>query len=327
MSLTVAVMGGIPKALGGGGLELQLERSAAALARRGHRIVHVDRGETSDGFDVLHVFGSEPMAWHVLSHWTRNPAPLVLTPIVVVSPGAKEMALRLSGRLPGPMTSGRMRADVVRRAAAVIAGTEYERALVTGSFGADPAATFVIGNGADQLAPGDPPADTPGGPFALALGAVTPRKQIAEAARALAGQLPLVVAGRFAGEPAALAAWERAVADTETVWLGEVPDPAAVAALQDRAAALVHLSRAEVQSLAVIETLARGTPAILSDIPSHRELAGHHPAHVRVVKRAADVPAAIRSLQKAPPGKPPAIPTWDDVAIELERVYMRVTGE
>ena len=103
-------------------------------------------------------------------------------------------------------------------------------------------------------------------------------------------------------------------------------DPAAVAALQERGAlALVHLSDAEVESLAVLETLSRGTPAVLSDIPSHRELAGRYPGHVRVVKRPAEVPDAVGALARAPSADPPRVPTWDDVATELERVYDRVS--
>ncbi len=324
MSLTVGVLGGIPAPLGGGGLELQLARTAAALERRGHRVVHVDRAEASEGFDVLHVFGSEPSAWHHLQHWTRNSAPLVVTPIVVVSPGASELALRLSAKVPLLMTGGRMRTQLLRRADAVVAGTEYEKRLVTRSFGADPAHTVVIGNGADRIEPGEPPPGTPEGDFVLALGAITPRKRVAEVARALAGHVPLVAAGRFAGDAQDLPAWERTIADTGAVWLGEVREPEAVAALQNRALALVHLSAAEVQSLAVVETLAHGTPAILSDIPSHRELGERHPDHVRLVKGPAEVPSALASLRDAGAQDPPPIPTWDDVAAELERVYAGV---
>jgi glycosyltransferase involved in cell wall biosynthesis len=320
------MLGGIPAALGGGGLELQVARTAAALSRRGHEVVRVEHADAADSFDVLHAFGSEPSTWHVLQHWTRNQVPLVVTPILVVSPGRQERALRLAARVPGLMTGSRMRSQVLRGAAAVIAGTEYERGLVTGFFSADPETTFVIGNGADPEAPGDLPEGVPDGPFALSLGSVTPRKRIAETARAMAGRMPLVVAGGFGGSAEELPAWKRTVSDTGTLWLGHVEEPSAVAALQSSALALVHLSAAEVQSLAVVETLARGTPAILSDIPSHRELGGRYPAHVRLVKSPEEVPAAIESLREAPPGPPPPIPTWDDVAGELERIYARVAG-
>jgi len=324
VTLTVGLLGGIPPSLGGGGLELQVARTAAALERRGHRVVHVDREAEPRPFDVLHAFGSEPDIWHRLTHWTRNRVPLVVTPIVVVSPGLKEVGLRASARLPGIVSSGRMRRELLEQASTVIAGTEYERGLLTGSFGADPATTLVIGNGADRVTPGTLPPGVPEGPFALSLGSITPRKRVAETARVLAGGTPLVVAGRYAGPAEELAGWERTVEETGAVWLGEVGDPGEVAALQHGAEALVHLSAAEVQSLAVIETLAQGSPVVLSDIPGHRELAERYPAHVRVVSGPPAVLGALESLRDSPAADPPEVPTWDDVAIELERVYESV---
>ena len=55
------------------------------------------------------------------------------------------------------------------------------------------------------------------------------------------------------------------------------PTPRTSRACSATRSVLVHVSRAEVQSLAVIETLAQGTPVVLSDIPSHRELAAALP--------------------------------------------------
>ena len=49
MGLTVGMLGGIPPAIGGGGLELQLARTAAALERRGNRVVHVERSRVGRG--------------------------------------------------------------------------------------------------------------------------------------------------------------------------------------------------------------------------------------------------------------------------------------
>ena len=85
---------------------------------------------------------------------------------------------------------------------------------------------------------------------------------------------------------------------------------------------LVHVSRAEVQSLAVIETLAQGTPVVLSDIPSHRELAGRYPEWVRLARDLEEVASRVRELRtRRPDGPPPPVPTWDDVAARLEGVY------
>ena len=318
--LRVGFLGRVPPALGGAGLELQMSRSAAALERLGHEVVWVDAGPRDGGFDVLHAFGSEPAVWHQLSHWTRNRAPLVVTAIVVVAPGRDELKMRLSARIPGVMTSSRMRADLLRRADAVIAGSEYERALVT-RLGADPAATVVRANGADPVAAGEPPEGLPVEPFALMVGAVTERKRHPEVLRALAGRVPVVVAGTYAGEEAGRDEWERTVAETGATWLGAL-DQAALAAVRARALALVHLSAAETQSLAVVEALAEPLPCVVRDIPVHRELAERHGGWVRLVKDAGEVAAALERLRGEPLGEPaPRIPRWDDVAAELVDLY------
>ena len=319
--LRIGLLGGVPPSLGGGGLEFQIANTGAALERLGHVVVRVERHDTARGFDLLHAFGAEPSVWHLLSHWTRNPAPLVLTPVIVVSPGREERLLRLSARVPA-LTTGRMKRELIQRADAVIAGTEYERDLVTSAFGAEPSRVRVLGNGADppaDVAP--PPAGVPAaGTYALLLGAVSERKRQVETVEALAGAVPVVVAGGFVGHERERAHWERCVSDTGAVWLDHVADRAVVAGLVRGARALVHLSQAEVQSLAVLEALAAATPVVLSDIPSHRELAAAYPGFVRIAAGPADVPRAVAELD-GPPGQPPAVPTWADVASKLTDLY------
>jgi glycosyltransferase involved in cell wall biosynthesis len=324
--LRIGFLGRIPPALGGAGLELQMERTAAGLESLGHRVIYVDAARPDDGFDVLHAFSSEPAVWHQLKHWTRNPAPLVVTSVIVVSPGRDVWGLRLSDRLPGVMTSGRMRSEVLRRADAVVAVGSFEQRLVT-SLGVDADRVWLIGNGADP-GPGEdePPAGTPAGDFALLVGSVSQRKGQEAVIRALEGRIPVVVAGPFAGTPAERAAWERAVEETGAVWLGPVEDQARLGALQRRAFAFVHLSSAEAQSLAVLEALARGTPALLSDIPSHRELERAYPGLVRVVSRADELPAGLDALRGTAVREPAAVPTWRQVAERLVEVYRAVSG-
>ena len=324
--LTIGFLGRIPPALGGAGLELQMERTAAGLESLGHRVLYVDAARPGDRFDVLHAFSSEPAVWHQLQHWTRNPAPLVVTSVVVVSPGRDAWGLRVTARLPGVMTSGRMRAEVLRRADAVVAAGPFERQLVT-SLGVDPGTVWLIGNGADPGQDEDEPPDgTPAGDFALLVGSVSRRKGQEAVIRALQGRVPVVVAGAYGGAPSERPGWDRTVEETGAIWLGPVEDPARLGALQRRAVAIVHLSSAEVQSLAVLEALARGTPAVLSDIPSHRELERAHPGLVRVVPGADELPAALDALRGTAAREPAAVPTWREVAERLVEVYRAVSG-
>jgi len=80
----------------------------------------------------------------------------------------------------------------------------------------------------------------------------------------------------------------------------------------------------EGQSLAVLEALSEGTPVIVSPLPANRELHERHPEHVVFADGPEAVPAALASLTGAAVAKP-AIPTWDDVAAELEVAYRSLT--
>jgi len=344
-ALRIGFLGGVPPAMGGGGLEVQMRRTATALEARGHTIVELASAPAGAAWDVAHAFGAEGDVQHVLAHWTRRRTPYVVSPVIVASPGIDEAAVVLGARVPGIATHAGMRRRALQGADALVAITAYERRVIRRLAGRG-ARVVVVPNGADVVAPtaagGAGPVDTgtvpppegaaPGalappagaarGGHVLLLGAVSARKRQREVVEALTGTGTVVVAGAFAGPAGELAEWEEAVRRGGATWLGEVSDPAAVARLQRDAVALVHLSRAEVQSLAVIETLAHGTPVVLSDIPSHRELAAAYPGWVRLAAGPEEVRGLVAGLRALPPaGPPPRIPSWDDVAQQLEALY------
>lgn len=327
-SLRIGFLGGVAPALGGGGLERQMRETSDALRARGHAVERVECAAPGTRFDVLHAFGAEPNVWHALRHATALPPALVVSPVVVVSPGRDERLMRAMARLP-LLTAARMRREVVARADAVVALTAYERALLVEAIGAEAARVRVIPNGSGALGtpPAAPPRGVPGEPFALLLGAVSARKRQADVVRALGGVAPVVVAGDFAGTPQERRAWDAAVAASGAAWLGHVAGAPAVAALTRAAGVLVHWSAAETQSLAVLEALSVGTPVVLSDIPSHRELAEAHPAFVRLAPALEAIAPAVRELLARPPAAPaPPILRWADVAERLEQVYRDVCG-
>lgn len=315
--MKVAILGGMPPSLGGGGLELQMERTEAALVARGHEVVRPENERTAGGWDVLHAFGAEGNVQFFLEHWTRNRSPLVLSPVLVVSPGAQELALMAASRISGIATHAGRRREALRRADVLVAITAYERDVLGRLVGNK--RVEVVPNGVDRIEPSAPERE-PG--YALLLGTVSERKRQREVVAALPG--PVLVAGGFLGNETERTAFARAAG---AAWIGEIRDPARVARLQRDAAALVHFSRAEVQSLAVLETLAHGTAVVLSDIPSHRELAFAHPRHVRLAKSLDELAPAVAALRAQPPeGPPPDVPTWADVAARLEAVYASVAG-
>lgn len=322
-SLSIGFLGGVPPVLGGGGLELQMRRTRRALEGRGHRVVDVGAAGADDRLDVLHAFGAELTLLHVLPWWRRNRCPLVLSPVLSVRPGREAAILRLTAPLRFTGLSAAARRAVMARAAAVVVLTDWERGFVAGPLGVPGARVHAVSNGVDLLDPGTLPALPAGLPprgYVLQLGAVTERKRQVEVIEAL-GDRPVAVAGAEPDDPA-YARRFRAVAERPPVtWLGHVDDVGTVQRLERDAAALVLLSDGEVQSLSVLECLAMGTPAVLSDIPVHRELRQRHPDLVRLAATPADVPAAVAALA-ASPRTPAPIPTWDDVARALEAVYV-----
>jgi glycosyltransferase involved in cell wall biosynthesis len=317
--LRVAFVGGVPPTLGGGGLETQLEQTMAALRRRDVEVFHAGREAAARPFDVLHAIGAEPDVCQWLDHWRRNPAPLVVSPVLVVPPGRERLELAVA-RVPLRSFGPRARAQLLRRSDLAIAQTRHESGLLR-RLGAR--RVTVIPNGVAPAPPAPAPDGTPATPYVLLLGTVNARKRQAQTIAALPG-IDIVIAGGFDGTPQERTAFEQAVAASRTTWLGEVSSPGAVRALLRGARALVHLSSAEGQSLAVLEALSEGTPVIVSPLPANRELRERHPEHVVLADGPDAVPAALASLDGVPRAGL-AIPTWDDVAAELEVAYRGVT--
>lgn len=121
-----------------------------------------------------------------------------------------------------------------------------------------------------QLPPGLPPAR----PFALVLGTIEPRKNLALLADVWANHRPaldLIIAGHRGWAESAL--FERLAATPGIVLSGALPDRA-VAALMGSAEALLFPSLAEGYGLPPLEALARGLPVICADLAVLHETLG-----------------------------------------------------
>ena len=258
--------------------------------------------------------------WFTLGHWRRNPAPLVVSSVCVVEPGLVELRQVLGSRLPLAAYAPRMRVSILRRADAVVALTERERRLVR-AFSGRRLRVEVIGNGVDPDR-GDWPLEQLGLPddFVVLLGTVSSRKRQRQAVEILGqARISAVIVGGFQGSAEEQRGFETSVARAGARWLGELTPPAAVRAVLHGARALLHPSIAEGQSLAVLESIAVGTPVVVNPLPSHRELAARYPEYVRFTRSLNDIPGALAGIQR--PALPAAVPTWNDVAARLEVLY------
>jgi glycosyltransferase involved in cell wall biosynthesis len=162
---------------------------------------------------------------------------------------------------------------LVRRAQRVICVSTPVRDAALARWSLDASRVRVVPSGPGR--PPGPAGSVPGGlpeRFVLAVGALEPRKLpgvLAEAhARAAARGLEAGLV--FAGQGPLAAELERSGATV----LGHVPDPV-LEALYARALVLVCVSRDEGFGFTPLESLARGTPAVVADLPVFAEtLAG-----------------------------------------------------
>jgi glycosyltransferase involved in cell wall biosynthesis len=195
----------------------------------------------------------------------------------------------------------------MRRAAGIVTVSRFSRDEIVACFGIDPARIAIAHEAADAIF-SRPPSVGSGvdPPYVLAAGNLQPRKNLGvliRAFRELAREVPerLVVAGQPSLGAETL---RREAGDLErsgkVTFTGYVSDERLVA-LVAGASAFAFPSLYEGFGLPVIEAMAAGTPALVSDIPVMREVAGD---------------AAIR----LPPGDPSA---WARAIAELSSLPER----
>jgi glycosyltransferase involved in cell wall biosynthesis len=183
---------------------------------------------------------------------------------------------------------------LARRATRVICPSGPVREAALARWGLAPERVRVVRSGAGKAggagpatAPGEPEADNVGSseepgfaaalprsvvpPYVLAVGALEPRKlpQVLVEAHALARSRGLRAGLVFAGDGPLRPELER----SQAVVLGHVSDEA-LEALYDGALALACVSRDEGFGFTPVEALARGTPAVVADLPVFAETLG-----------------------------------------------------
>jgi glycosyltransferase involved in cell wall biosynthesis len=212
-----------------------------------------------------------------------------------------------------------------RGAARVLTVSERTKRDLVDLYGLAPDHVVVIPNGVDPaFGPnGDPPAETAGRPYALAVGAIQARKNqraALEAAREAGLELVVVGPTKDAGVADELRAGGARLE-------GYVPTER-LAALYRAAACLVQPSRHEGFGLPVVEAMASGTPVVTVADPALVEVAGDAAVVVPEESLADGIRRALeqRDVLVAAGLERARLFSWEAAAEATVRVYREALG-
>ena len=332
------------------GLQVQVRETIAALNRLGEDPSHplqaqlVDPNqERLDSFDLIHVFSAINGNYRVVEAATEMGVPVVLSPLL--SPGwdrAAGFRARIADRLAGRLTAWNVQTSyaqtkrALQLAKLVIALGEAEREAIISAFLLDPAKIRVFPNGISRhffTASPELFRHRTGitGPFVLMVGSVNPYKNQLGLVQALTDlNLPVVLIGRVARQDQLYL--DTVLRSPWVRWLGALNHDDPLLASAYRAAAVVALpSHGEVFPLAVLESLAAGTPVVMTD---ENALDLQESAFALRKARWYDGAAqrtAIREFIHCPPERDAVRAlveqyTWQRVAAEIARCYVELAA-
>lgn len=274
----------------------------------------------SGGFDLVHVQGIHTaVPAEAMVAAVRNRVPYVLTPHTGGHSAAVRNRLRsMQWRALGPL---------VRRACRLVCVAEFERDMFINLSRVEPSRATVIPNGVEvQVAAAPYPDD----PVVMSVGRFERYKghhRLIAAMPYLLSREPatrLVLVGRGGYEQSlrSQAADLGVGAHVEFVYVPPA-DRAGMTRLLGRARVMALLSDYEAHPIAVMEAVANGRPVVVNATSGLAELARRGLAHP---VNAPDDPAAVAAAlyeQLTDPSRPTAValPTWDDCARGLLRLY------
>lgn len=196
---------------------------------------------------------------------------------------------------------------VVRAASRLIAVSEFTKGELVELLEVPEAKIRVVPNAVEDIfTPEGPHAE---GDYALAVGTLEPRKNLARIAEAVDGELRVV----------GVRGWGGVDPPPNVTWLGEVSDEE-LARLYRGARCLVYASVYEGFGLPVAEALACGCPIVTSEGSAMAEIAGPDATYVDP-SDVASIRAGI-ARATAPPAR--RVASWPDVARATRAVYEEV---
>jgi glycosyltransferase involved in cell wall biosynthesis len=325
-----------------GGLQVQVRATLAALQRMSCRDLQVELVDVNrqrlDSYDVIHVFSAINGNYRLVELATEMGVPVVLS--ALVSPGWSRaagvracIADRLAGRLTAwnVQTSYAQTKRALQLAQMVIALGPAERDAIIAAFRIDETRIRVLPNGiAPQFFAADATAFLRhtglNGPFVLMVGAISPYKNQLGLVQALAkSALPVVLIGRAQRQHQPYL--QQLLTSPQVRWFGQFDhDDPMLASAYAAASVLALPSQGEVFPLVVLESMAAGTPVVMTN-----ESALRLPDSAFALKQlrwndTAGLCSAITSLVAAPPERAAVRAlvedySWQRVASEIAFCY------
>ena len=321
-----------PFALAHGGVQLQIERTVAALGTIGLEAEFVRWWDPDQQGDLLHLFGATRL--DLIQASTARKRPVVLTSFFSETCNrpqwklwAQGLAVRALLALPGGEGVRRQLVWPTYRACAQnIVGLEAEARVLRKVYGVPQPLISVVPLGVSPVFLG-PHATRPEGPHLISVGTITDVKRSLELAHlAVAARVPILFVGKpFDPGSSYWREFQSLVDDQWVKYRPHVGKEDELLGLLRQARGFVLYSRFENWCLAAHEAAASGLPLLVPEARWSRERFGNE---ARYFAGTAEANRGIlrRFFEEAPRLKPPAVrlSSWEAVARRLQSVYEAV---
>jgi len=324
-----------PFSLAHGGMQLQIERTLAALNAAGISAEPLRWWDAGQHGDLVHHFGPMPDEIIELTH--RRGVKVVLTLLLseTVNRTPRQLALRrllIAGlrRLPNWQGLGRNSVwTSCREADHVIVGLEAERRIVLENYGVPPAKVSTVPLGVTEAFLRAAPSPRTGDHL-ITVGTIRSVKRTLELAQlARKAEVPVL----FVGQPdeTDAACWREFSKLIDGRYVRHQPHVSTeseLIQLYQAARGFVLMSQYENWSFVAHEAAACGLPLLLADLPWSRERFGGSASFLPKKLNETANAAALKSFyENAPKLLVPQVtlPGWQSVAQRLKQIYERLS--
>lgn len=314
-----------PFLLAHGGFQIQIEQTLKALRKIGVDVDWLRWWDDSQRPDIIHYFGPV-REWYpdfCSSKGIKTVATALLTGLGSQPPWKHRLkgAVIQAAKAAWPPLARRFEWNAFAKADACIALTRHEGGLLRDVFGVPQDKIHIVPNGVEKCFVERVEQERED--WLICVSTIAPRKRVVELAEAAAlARRPLRIFGRpYSDSDPYFQLFLKTVERNSAFvsWGRVISGRRELAALYRRAAGFVLVSTMESQSLSALEAAASGCPLLLSDLPWARETFGEH---ARFVSSQASPPSLAVALKDFHAPEPPrGIPSWDNVADQIEVIY------